>query len=317
MVQPLSMESEETVDPEEILFDSLDAIFDLKPISVGSLGSSFVYRYDGIQGSRQYTPHTITLDTPDTKAANWHLHASAIWVSSIYLADHISELEIPPSIPPQNNLSPLRILELGASAGLPSILISKLFPDVSTTVTDYPDEALIGTLTSNVRRNDVAFNCRVVPYGWGSDPSPLLGGDGDGFDIIIAADTLWNPELHHILIDSLTKTLKRTPSSRIHLIAGLHTGRYTIQGAITCAQTMDLEIESILEREVDGSGQRPWCVYREGEDEKGRRRWVVWIKLKWASPTVPSSAAEDSESHAKENNYEKYISGQIRSETSP
>ncbi|KAJ2934773.1 hypothetical protein H1R20_g2302, partial [Candolleomyces eurysporus] len=295
MVQALSMEREETVDPEEILFDSLDAIFDLKPISVGSLGSSFVYRYDGIQGSRQYTPHTITLDTPDTKAANWHLHASAIW----------------------NNLSPLRVLELGASAGLPSILISKLFPDVSTTVTDYPDEALIGTLTSNVRRNDVTFNCRVVPYGWGTDPSPLLGGDGDGFDIIIAADTLWNPELHHILIDSLTKTLKRTSSSRIHLIAGLHTGRYTIQGAITCAQTMDLEIESILEREVDGSGQRPWCVYREGEDEKGRRRWVVWIKLKWASPTLPSSAAEDSESHAKENNYEKYISGQIRSETSP
>jgi hypothetical protein len=184
-------------------------------------------------------------------------------------------------------------------------LLSKLFPDVSTTVTDYPDEALIGTLTSNVRRNDVALNCRVVPYAWGSDPSPLLGADGDGFDIIIAADTLWNSELHHILIDSLTKTLKRTSSSRIHLIAGLHTGRYTIQAAITCAERMDLEIESILEREVDGSSQRPWCVYREGEDEQARRRWVVWIKLKWASPTPASSTAQDSESHVRENNYEQ------------
>ncbi|KAJ2918681.1 hypothetical protein MD484_g1762, partial [Candolleomyces efflorescens] len=317
MVQSLSMERGEPADPEEILFESLDAIFDLKPISVGSLGSSFVYRYDGIEGSRQYTPHTITLDTPDTKAANWHLHASAIWVSSIYLADHISEIEIPTSIPPKSNLSPLRVLELGASAGLPSILISKLFPDVSATVTDYPDDALIGTLTSNVRRNDVTLNCRVVPYAWGSDSSALLGADGDGFDIIIAADTLWNPELHSILVDSLTKTLKRTSSSRIHLIAGLHTGRYTIQAAIACAERMDLEIESILEREVDGSSQRPWCVYREGEDEQARRRWVVWIKLKWASPTPASSTAQDSESHVRENNYEQYASGQICSETSP
>ncbi|KAF5338371.1 hypothetical protein D9611_012486 [Ephemerocybe angulata] len=291
MIQPMSLDARENVDAEDIMFDALQTIFDLKPISVGSLASSFVYSYHGIEGSEQYTPRTITLDTPDTKAANWHLHASAVWVSSIYLADHISELGIPVQTPQSPDTpSPLRVLELGASAGLPSILLAKLHPDLSITVSDYPDEALISTLSRNVESNKAGQNCRVVPYAWGADPTPLIGDAGDGFDLILAADTLWNSDLHQIFIDSLTTTLKRAPSSRIHLIAGLHTGRYTIQAVLARAQASDLEIDTIIEREVDGNRERPWCADRFDDGDQERRQWVVWVKLRWASVKATPSA---------------------------
>lgn len=253
------------------------------------MGSSFVYRYHGIEASRQYIPHTITLDTPDTEAANWELHASAVWVSSIYLADHISELQIPPPPSPEDAPPPsFCVLELGASAGLPSILLSKLFPDVSVTVSDYPDDALIATLSRNVQANKVDGNCRVVPYAWGTDPSPLMADDSRGFDIVLAADTLWNPDLHPIFVGSLTRTLKRSSTSRTHIVAGLHTGRYTIQAALKCAQAANLEIENIVEREVDGDKERPWQVDRLEEGDQDRRRWVVWAKLRWADLNAPS-----------------------------
>lgn len=280
-----SLDLEEIPDPEDILFDSLETMFGLKPISIGSVGSSLVYRYHGIEASKQYTPLTITLDTPDTNAANWQLHASAVWVSSLYLADHISDIDIPiPSSSEDSSSSPLRVLELGASAGLPSILLSKLFPSISVTVSDYPDEALIMTLVQNVSNNDAGRNCRVVPYAWGTDPVVLdQDGAADGFDIILAADTLWNPDLHQIFVDSLTSTLKRTSSSRVYLIAGLHTGRYSIQALLHRAKRCGLETETVEERQVDGCANRPWSADRPEDGDQERRRWVVWAVLRWAS----------------------------------
>ena len=38
----------------------------------------------------------------------------------------------------------------------------------------------------------------------------------------------------------------------------------------------------MTEREVNGQEERKWSIERaEKEHEKERRRWVVWISLKW------------------------------------
>ncbi|TFK29684.1 hypothetical protein FA15DRAFT_663850 [Coprinopsis marcescibilis] len=266
-------------DAEDILFESLETMFDLKPINVGSVGSPFIYRYQGNRDSGQYPPTTITLHTPDTLAANWSLHASAIWVSSIYLADHVHELDLPHH-PSFNGPSPLRLLELGASAGLPGILTAKLFPNVDVTVSDYPDEQLIKTLSSNVELNNVRGNCRTVAYAWGSDVPELLGGDS-GFDVVLAADTLWSPDRHEIFLDSLVRVLKRCPHARIHLVAGLHTGRYTIESFLGSVESKGLTVDSIKEVEVGGNTTRAWDVNHETNDDSERRRWVVWMQLRW------------------------------------
>ena len=282
------------MDAEDILFDSLQTLYDYQPTTLTTQGSLFTYTTKSTKD-----PISITLRTPDTQASNWSLHANSIWVSSIYLADHIEDLNLrlyfniskyDPSQEEEISRKKFRVLELGASAGLPSILIAKLFPTSAlVTATDYPDDKLIETLKNNVQSNNVADRCKVQPYAWGSDPTVVLGhGNSKGFDIVIAADTLWNPELHPIFIHSLKSTLKKSSTSRVHLVVGLHTGRYTIQSFLTHIQSNSgLYVESISEREVAGSSsERMWDVFRSGEDEKERRRWIIWMTLAWEKSVI-------------------------------
>lgn len=257
--------------PEDILSSSLQTIYAYEPISHSSPGSIF-----------SYTPSSLTINislrTPDTNPGNWALHATSIWASSLFLADHLDDLHL------EQYPDPLRVLELGAGAGLPGILVSKVYQNSQVTVSDYPDEQLIETLSENIIRNDVSSRCQAVPYAWGSDPSLLFYSDskGSGFDVVMAADTLWNPDSHALFIEALRDTLKKTTMARIHLIAGLHTGRYTLKSFLTGASSnsVGFDIDHVTEREVNGTEVREWDADRI-DDERERRRWVLWITLKW------------------------------------
>lgn len=273
---------EELDSPEDILSSSLSTLYGYHPITLSSAGSSFTFTHSrSLEGLDDII---LTLRTPDTHSSNWSLHASSIWAASLFLADHLEDLHLSQYMHngADGSSQKLQLLELGAAAGLPGILIAKKHPDVAVVVSDYPDEKLMQTLTENVESNAVANQCRVVPYAWGSDHSVLVAGN-KGFDIVIAADTLWNPELHGLFIETLRVTLKQSAAARIHLFAGLHTGRYTIQSFLDAVSQAGFVIVTTLEREVNGTDERVWDVSRaEGEDEKERRRWVVSIVLKWS-----------------------------------
>ncbi|KAG6888848.1 hypothetical protein C0992_007344 [Termitomyces sp. T32_za158] len=259
-----------------------ETLFDHQPVTLASAGSVYTHECKNPSSKACATgaPLKVSLITPDTLPANWSLHASDIWVASRYLADHLDQLSIDTMITARRSAGEkVRILELGASAGLPGISIAKAFDDVSVVVSDYPDELLMRTLAENVSRNGVSHCCVAAPYAWGSDASNVIGDDG-AFDIVVAADTLWNSTLHTIFIQSLRTTLKKLPSARIHLVAGLHTGRYTIQSFLDAVQQAGFDIESAQERQVKGDQDRAWDV-KGDNDDKDRRRWVVWIVLKW------------------------------------
>ncbi|KAH9479405.1 Peroxisomal targeting signal 2 receptor [Psilocybe cubensis] len=278
------------MDAEDFLSDSLQTLYDYQPITLTTTGAPFSYTFKLPSISNKssgdvHQPITISLKTPDTDAANWDLHASSIWASSVYLSDHIYDLDLESHIHLSSREDPVRVLELGASAGLPSILIAKLYFDVRVTSTDYPDKLLIQTLAENVESNNASDRCKVLPFGWGTDPSPILH-ENRKFDVIMAADTLWNPELHTIFTHALKSTLKRTTTSRAHLVVGLHTGRYTIDSFLRKVLENGFEVQSIEERERLGSSKRNWQVFREAEDDKERRRWVIWIQLKWSESEV-------------------------------
>lgn len=268
-------------DPEDILFTSLQTLYEYAPISHSSAGKYFTYSPKPSSLLDKSSPFTMTLTTPDTQPANWSLHASSIWASSIYLADNLADLQLEKLHDQSNQANDIFVLELGAGAGLPAILIAKIHHSIQVTVSDYPDELLISTLSDNVRRNGVDDRCRVVPYAWGSDASVLIHQTGGaGFDIVLSADALWNSELHPSFIDTLCKVLKKTTNARIHIIAGLHTGRYTIQAFIDVIGSAGLKVLSAVEKKIDGSLQREWCVLRaETENERERREWVVWMIL--------------------------------------
>ncbi|OCH91527.1 hypothetical protein OBBRIDRAFT_523504 [Obba rivulosa] len=276
-------------DVEDVLADSLETLYDYVPVTRSAAGLLHTYE---TKSSLPNGTTSITLRTPDTHAANWSLHASSIWVASIHVADHLEDLRLEQHTrAAADRKECLRVLEFGAGAGLPSIVVAKAYENVRIVTSDYPDDKLMAALSENITRNEVASRCIAVPYAWGTDPSPLFAAVTDpetspatGFDVIIAADTLWNSETHTSLLNSLCLTLRKTPDARAYLVAGFHTGRYSVQAFLKLVSTTALEVDVIQERAVCGSGCRPWDVERaDSEDEAERRRWVVWISLKWAS----------------------------------
>ena len=270
-------------DPEDILSTSLQTLYGYAPISHSSPGKEFTYIAKALS-SAESCPLTVTLRMPDTHPSNWALHASSVWLSSLYLADHLQDMcleNYDGSLLEQK----VRVLELGAGAGLPSILIAKTNSAVQVTASDFPDDDLIRTLKDNVQNNGVSDRCRIVPYAWGKDISTLTR---ELFDVIVACDTLWNPDLHSLFIDALCMLLRKTSGARVHLIAGLHTGRYTLQAFMDAARRAGLDIRNAQEREVmSGCVQREWNLSRaETENEQERRQWVVWITLAWPSDFI-------------------------------
>ena len=276
------------MEPEEILSSSLETLYDYVPIAHSSPGELFTYTHH--PQDPDSSSLKITLSVPDTQKEHWSLHASNIWVAALYVADHISELDLPAKETSSPDISTprLRLIELGAGSGLPSILIAKCYPHINVIASDFPDAKLIQTLRENVTRNNVAQNCTVVPHAWGTDPSALLPPPAD---IVLAADTLWDPAQHAALLRTICAVLARTPAARAHLVAGLHTGRYTLDAFFRAARAAGLVAVEATEHEVVGgekvAGRREWDVGRplaiggEDEDERERRRWIVWSVLKW------------------------------------
>jgi EEF1A N-terminal glycine/lysine methyltransferase len=275
------------MEPEEILSSSFETLYDYAPITHSSPGGLFIYTHRPQDSSS--SPHKITLSVPDTQKEHWSLHASNIWVAALYVADHILEIGLPEkqTSSPDTNTPPLRLIELGAGTGLPSILIAKCYPHINVIASDFPDAKLIHTLHENVTRNNVTQNCTVVPHAWGTDPSALLPPPAD---IVLASDTLWDAAQHAALLRTICAVLARTPTARAHLVAGLHTGRYTLDAFFRAARAVGLVVMEATEREVLGgekdAGRREWDVCRllagSEDEERERRRWIVWGVLKWA-----------------------------------
>jgi EEF1A N-terminal glycine/lysine methyltransferase len=276
------------MEPEDILSSSLGTLYDYAPIVHSSPGGLFTYTHrpqDSDSPSLE-----VTLSVPDTETDHWSLHASNIWTSALYVVDHISELDLPAK--EEIDAPPLRLIELGAGSGLPSILIAKCYPHISVVASDFPDSKLIHTLRENIARNNANQNCTVVPHAWGTNPSGHSGVLLPTADTVLAADTLWDAAQHAAQLRTLCAVLARTPAARAHLVAGLHTGPYTLDAFFRAAQAAGLVLVRVTEREVirgeKGGRWREWDVHRwsagaagEDEDERERRRWIVWGVLKW------------------------------------
>lgn len=276
----LSQARTEIMEDVEIFSDSLSILYDHTPVTLSSNpGSIFTYTNEFV---------TLNLKTPDTEPENWSLHASSVWISAVFLADHIHLLDLKR----YNHLRKIRILELGAGAGLPGILLAKTRDDVQVVLSDYPDKELIDTLNHNVASNISDHSVHIIPYDWTQgDVAPFHVLSPDGFDVIIAADTLWSVDLHGAFLRSLESLLRHDvdgPSlSSVHLIAGLHTGRWTIQAFLRAAEEQQrfrlhrvVEIRANPDKETIPE-ERAWEVEREGEDESDRRAWVVSITMGW------------------------------------
>lgn len=112
------------------------------------------------------------------------------------------------------------VLELGAGAGLPSLVCGVLGAK-KVVVTDYPDPDLVSNLWHNIDTckipGDEEREKRIVAdgYCWGADSRPLLSylppssSETPGFDVLILADLLFNHSEHGKLVATIQQTLAK------------------------------------------------------------------------------------------------------------
>jgi len=112
------------------------------------------------------------------------------------------------------------ILELGAGAGLPSLVCGVLGAK-KVVVSDYPDPDLVANLWTNIEGLGMTGDEKGVKklvaegYCWGADPSPLLEHITDpGFDVLILADLLFNHSEHAKLVATIKATLAKTKDTK-------------------------------------------------------------------------------------------------------
>lgn len=128
------------------------------------------------------------------KHALWGDH---LWNGGKWLANH---LEFNPEL-----IKDKRIIELGAGAGLPSLIASNLNAKF-VTCTDYPDMELIDNLSHNFEINCLesvkAGRTHVAGFLWGDDISELKKVSNGPYDVLFLCDLLFNHSEHTKLLKS-------------------------------------------------------------------------------------------------------------------
>ncbi|EKD02382.1 hypothetical protein A1Q2_03319 [Trichosporon asahii var. asahii CBS 8904] len=222
-----AVEQEEDDDDLDIFDSGLSSLFNVPPIGFSSSrGKPHVYTPPPTSG---LGPVDVWTASPPASVFS-KLQAQHLWLAAVYLADKIAL----GAIQPEGS-----VLELGAGAGLPSVVtgLRRKADGVArqggegddgehgehgevVVCTDYDDE----TVVANIARNVAAASSPVIVRGhsWGTPTDELLSFSPQGYSLLLA-DTLWSTETHGILLDSILALLAKEGVA--HLAAGLHTGR--------------------------------------------------------------------------------------------
>ncbi|RLV84697.1 Protein N-methyltransferase NNT1 [Meyerozyma sp. JA9] len=129
-----------------------------------------------------------------------------LWNAGIYTADYLDKHS-------KELVRGKRVLELGAAAGLPS-LVCGLNEAAYVLSTDYPDPDLIANIQYNVDHTPDAKNIEVRGYIWGNDIGAMMfneenkaAKEDEKFDLIILSDLIFNHNQHHNLLKSCKQLL--------------------------------------------------------------------------------------------------------------
>lgn len=160
------------------------------------------------------------------------------------------------------------VLELGAGAGLPS-LVAALLGARTVVMTDFPDADLVENMWRNVSEAGLTplqdgGNIVVEGYVWGADSAPLLShlpADDDGaagnekpkFDVLILADLLFRHAEHGKLVDTIEATLRRSRDSKAFVVFTSYRPwlQHKDLAFFDVAKERGFEVEKVFERKMD------------------------------------------------------------------
>lgn len=183
------------------------------------------------------------------------------------------------------------VLELGAGAGLPSMLSAKL-GSKKVVVTDYPDNSLIENLMWNIEHCQTApkedgewekeplQNIVAEGYLWGADPASLLAHLPEPekkFDVLILADLLFNHSEHAKLISSIQQTLSKAEGSKaLVFFTPYRPWLYeNDMNFFKLAEGVGFNVEKVLEEKMEN------VMFEEDRGDEELRRTVFGYVVTW------------------------------------
>jgi nicotinamide N-methyltransferase len=174
------------------------------------------------------------------------------------------------------------VLELGAGAGLPSLVCGVLGAR-RVVVSDYPDPDLVANLWKNIEQGPEELEGRVVAEGycWGADVAPLLAHlDASGvekFDVLIVADLLFNHSEHAKLINTVRETLSKKADA-VALVFFTPYRPWLYEKDMTffdLAREAGFVVEKIFEEKMAE------VMFKEDRGDEELRRTVFGYTVKW------------------------------------
>lgn len=197
---------------EDFFEDALGSFFQQPQFALGTPGAIIQYKRPS---TGQILPIRLCIasDKEGTSSQDYgvlhalvRLMAHYLWKSSQIMADLIDMHVL--------DTRRKRVVELGAGAGLPS-LVASLNGAKRVVVTDYPSQDILDNLEYNKNRwsemaelDDEVL--QVHGHDWGTRVDDLIAlNEGGLFDVVILADTCWLSDLHERLLQSIESLLGR------------------------------------------------------------------------------------------------------------
>ncbi|KAH0158951.1 hypothetical protein KCU67_g7316, partial [Aureobasidium melanogenum] len=169
------------------------------------------------------------------------------------------------------------VLELGAGAGLPS-LISAHLSAKRVVVTDYPDADLITNLSYNIEACAPSLPIVAKGFLWGADTSALIEEvkPDEAFDVLILADLLFNHSEHQKLVQTVTKSLKKDGTALVFFTPYRPWLLEKDLAFFDLAKESGLKVDKVLEKVMDK------VMFEEDPGDELLRRTVFGYELRWA-----------------------------------
>lgn len=250
------------------------------------------------------TPRTISLHLVGYSPTEAHHLWNGSRVISEYLEAHPGEVR------------GKTVLELGAGAGLPS-LVSAVLGAKRVIMTDYPDVDIVQTMWRNIDECDLIPRTssstathnggdddhhhhqddqdedqdviRAKGFVWGADPTPLLSAlpapteasssstTPAKFDVLILADLLFRHSEHGHLLDTIRDTMAPGGKSFVFFTSYRPWLQHKDLAFFDLARERGFVVEKLLERKMD----KPMFENDPG-DEEVRKTCTGWV-LRWSS----------------------------------
>lgn len=178
------------------------------------------------------------------------------------------------------------ILELGAGAGLPSLVCGVLSAK-KVVVSDYPDPDLVANLWVNVDafvaaegKQEEEKSIVAEGYCWGADAAPLLAhlpASREGFEVLILADLLFNHSEHGKLVATIEATLAKTRDAKaLVFFTPYRPWLYEKDMAFfDLVKEKGFTVEKVLEEKMDK------VMFEKDRGDEELRRTVFGYVVKW------------------------------------